>query len=60
MSDRALLLAVLLTVPLFSLGASYLIKSSYEAKWRAAVVQQYPDLDRKQRHAAVALLPRDS
>ena len=47
MGDRIVLFAVLLVVPLFALGVGYLIEWNYEAKWRTAVLEQYPDLDRK-------------
>src|SRR5262245_50782233 len=48
MSERVVLFALLLAVPVFALGTGYLIQLSYEAKWRAAVLEQYPDIDRKQ------------
>lgn len=48
MGERNVLFAVLLVVPLFALGVGYLIDSTYESKWRAAVQEQIPDIDRKQ------------
>lgn len=48
MGERIVLFAILLVVPVFALGAGYLIESTYESKWRAAVLEQYPNMDRKQ------------
>jgi Zn-dependent protease with chaperone function len=48
MGERIVLFAVLLGVPSFAWGVGYLIDWKYESKWRAAVLEQYPDVDRKQ------------
>lgn len=47
MGERIVLFVVLLGIPLFSFGSGYLIESNYEQKWRAAVLEQYPDIGRE-------------
>ena len=47
MSNRILLFAILLVVPLFALGVRYLIDLTFESKWREAVLLQIPDIDQK-------------
>jgi Zn-dependent protease with chaperone function len=48
MGERLVLVAILLIVPLMALGVGTLIESKYEAKWRVAVLEQFPEMDRKQ------------
>ncbi|GEM_PF-543781 len=45
MGDRIFLAVILLGAPLFAYAVAYQIDARFEPKWRAAVLEQFPEID---------------